>query len=569
MEALKNKICNEKFFSIMHGVGRKLSFKNSNVKFKEERSFNPIFLSSYSLNHLSAYYSSFAAVNNLKKNHIVYYKNSTNENNYSFSSLKYFVVTAAAIAGGGTLYNFGKDLRKNEVNTININNEKQKLINNKYYFLGDKVEIMLNKTKEIYAKTQIGFSLCKIMKNRNNIYCSASQEVKVEKAEISKENEEGKVNYKTGATSTDKTVSSSLTSVSSSSQSSYNGISYKLNHPMWRSEERRPFERKMDDALIFCGTSNAALGNAVADRLRTKLGRVKLSRYADGEVSMQFLDSLRGKNIYIIQPTSPPVNENLMELLLMISTCRRSSAKRITAIIPYYGYARQDRKLSSRVPISAADVARMIEAMGVDRVVAVDLHCGQIQGFFGPRVPVDNLEAQIIGLEHFTSMHLHKPVIVSPDAGGVYRARKFQEGLVARGVEECSIAMLIKQRIKANEIERMDLVGNVEDRDVIIVDDMIDTAGTLCEAAKELRNKGARRVFAFATHGLFSGKAIERIENSCLEEVVVSNTICSNNNENIKKCNRITTLSIAVLIADAIRRIHQKESLNDLFHTGN
>lgn len=353
---------------------------------------------------------------------------------------------------------------------------------------------------------------------------------------------------------------------SASSYSEAGGANYGSSHdfhPMWRSEENRPFERKMEDAILFCGNSNQFLAAEVAYRLSTKLGEVSVKRFADGEVSIQFLDSLRGKDVYIIQPTSPPVNEHLMELLLMVSTCRRASAKKITAVIPYYGYARQDRKLSSRVPISAADVARMLEAMGVDRVVAVDLHCGQIQGFFGPRVPVDNLEAQIIGLEYIQSKNLQKPVIVSPDAGGVYRARKFQEGLLARGHHDCGLAMLIKQRACANEIERMDLVGHVHGSDVIIVDDMIDTAGTLCEAARELRKHGARRIFAFATHGLFSGPSILRIEKSPLEEVIVTNTIKSS--PEASRCPRISTLSMSILLADAIRRIHQKESLNDLF----
>lgn len=335
-------------------------------------------------------------------------------------------------------------------------------------------------------------------------------------------------------------------------------------HPLWRSEEKRPFEKKMENAILFSGSSNPVLSQNIADHLGTILGRVNLKRFADGEVAMQFLESIRGKDVYIIQPTCPPVNENLIELLLMISTCRRASAKKITAVIPYYGYARQDRKLSSRVPISAADVARMIEAMGVDRVVAIDLHSGQIQGFFGPRVPVDNLEAQLIGLDYFTNKELYKPVIVSPDAGGVYRARKFQDGLNYRGIKDCGIAMLIKQRARPNEIEKMDLVGNVYDSDVIIVDDMIDTAGTLCEAAKQLKKHGARRIFAFATHGLFSGPAIDRIENSPLEEVVVTDTVKSN--KNIDDCKKITKLSVSILVADAIRRIHQKESLNDLFN---
>ncbi|EAA19316.1 phosphoribosylpyrophosphate synthetase [Plasmodium yoelii yoelii] len=335
-----------------------------------------------------------------------------------------------------------------------------------------------------------------------------------------------------------------------------------FRNPLWRSEEKRPID-KMENAIIFSGSSNPLLSKKITDHLSTTLGKVNLKRFADGEVSMQFLDSIRGKDVYIIQPTCPPVNENLIELLLMISTCRRASAKKITAVIPYYGYARQDRKLSSRVPISAADVARMIEAMGVDRVVAIDLHSGQIQGFFGPRVPVDNLEAQLIGLDYFTKKNLYKPVIVSPDAGGVYRARKFQDGLNYRGMSDCGIAMLIKQRSKPNEIEKMDLVGNVYDSDVIIVDDMIDTSGTLCEAAKQLKKHGARRVFAFATHGLFSGPAIDRIENSPLEEVVVTDTVKSN--KNIDNCKKITKLSVSVLVADAIRRIQQKESLNDLF----
>ncbi|CDI76390.1 phosphoribosylpyrophosphate synthetase, putative [Eimeria praecox] len=338
------------------------------------------------------------------------------------------------------------------------------------------------------------------------------------------------------------------------------------NHenPLWRSRESQPFTRKLGDALLFTGTANEHLGAAVAERLSTRLGRVSVGRFADGEVNIQFLDSLRGKDVYIIQPTSTPVNDHLMELLLMISTCRRASAKKITAVIPYFGYARQDRKMNSRVPISAADVARMMEAMGVDRVVAVDLHCGQIQGFFGPRVPVDNVEAQIVGLDYFESKELDKPVVVSPDAGGVYRARKFQEGMVRRGYKDCSIAMLIKRRIKANEVESMDLVGSVEGRDAIIVDDMIDTAGTLVEAARELKKKGARRVYAFATHGLFSGPAIDRIQKSALEEVVITDTIKAR--PMVTSCKKIKILSISILLADAIRRIHQKESLNDLFN---
>ena len=202
-------------------------------------------------------------------------------------------------------------------------------------------------------------------------------------------------------------------------------------------------------------------------------------------------DNVRGKDVYIIQPTCIPVNEHLMELLLMVSTMRRASAERITAVIPYYGYARQDRKMTARVPISAADVARLLEAMGVDRVVAVDLHCGQIQGFFGPRVPVDNLDAGTVGVKYFINKGLTNPVVVSPDAGGVYRAKQFREGLnlQAPGLD-AGLAMIIKQRPKAGQVERMDLVGNVDGCDVVIVDDMIDTATTLCIAADELKKAG-------------------------------------------------------------------------------
>lgn len=330
-------------------------------------------------------------------------------------------------------------------------------------------------------------------------------------------------------------------------------------------KERKHVDRetRKEDILVISGNSNIPLAESIVEHMGSKLGKVALGRFADGEVSLRIHESVRGKDVYIIQPTSPPVNEHLMELLLMISTCRRASAKRITAVVPYYGYARQDRKMNSRVPISAADVARLIETMGVDRMVAVDLHCGQIQGFFGPRVPVDNLGAQMVGEDCFVEMGLKNVVVISPDAGGVYRARKFQEGLLQKGVEEVSIAMLIKQRSGANKIDRMDLVGSVQGADCIIVDDMIDTAGTLCEAARELKKHGAKRVFAFATHGLFNGPAVQRIDQSPLEQVIVTDTIKLS--ESAAKCSKIRQLSISVLIADCIRRIHQKESLNVLF----
>ena len=357
-------------------------------------------------------------------------------------------------------------------------------------------------------------------------------------------------------------ASSPILSAESSSQDdplirSVNGEKVKKDRKQIDRESRK------EDILVISGNSNIPLAESIVEHMGSHLGKVSLGRFADGEVSLRIHESVRGKDVYIIQPTSPPVNEHLMELLLMISTCRRASAKRITAVVPYYGYARQDRKMNSRVPISAADVARLIETMGVDRMVAVDLHCGQIQGFFGPRVPVDNLGAQMVGEDCFVKMGLKNVVVISPDAGGVYRARKFQEGLISKGVEEVSIAMLIKQRSGANKIDRMDLVGSVEGADCIIVDDMIDTAGTLCEAARELKKHGAKRVFAFATHGLFNGPAVQRIEQSPLEQVIVTDTIKLS--EAANKCEKIRQLSISVLIADCIRRIHQKESLNVLF----
>mmetsp|Transcript_18757 Transcript_18757/g.26448 ORF Transcript_18757/g.26448 Transcript_18757/m.26448 type:complete len:412 (-) Transcript_18757:39-1274(-) len=328
---------------------------------------------------------------------------------------------------------------------------------------------------------------------------------------------------------------------------------------MWPSKDRP----KSGGLKIFSGNANPSLAKEIASYLGINLGKLTAGRFADGEVNVMVHENVRGKDVYIIQPTCMPVNENLVELLLMVSTMRRASARRITVVIPYYGYARQDRKMTARVPISAADVARLMEAMGVDRVVAVDLHCGQIQGFFGPRVPVDNLDGGIIGVGYFGDKDLHNPVVVSPDAGGVYRAKKFREGLAAKYDLDAGLAMIVKQRARANEIDRMDLVGSVTDSDVIIVDDMIDTAGTLCKAAEILKQHGARRVFAFASHGLFNGEADKRIAESALSEVVVLNTIplssaCANND-------KILQLSVAHLVAQAVYNIHNKKSISALF----
>lgn len=315
---------------------------------------------------------------------------------------------------------------------------------------------------------------------------------------------------------------------------------------------------------LFSGNGNLALSMEIARTLGINLGKATVGKFADGEVNIQIHENVRGKDVYIIQPTCPPVNNNLMELLLMVSTLNRASARRITVVIPYYGYARQDRKMQARVPISAADVARLLEAMGIDRVIAVDLHCGQIQGFFGPRVPVDNLDGGIVGIDHFGGKDLHNPVIVSPDAGGVYRAKKFKEGLAHKyDMPDIGLAMIIKQRARAGTVDQMDLVGDVKDCDCIIVDDMIDTAGTICKAAAVLKEKGARRVFAFASHGLLSGPGNDRIARSAMEECVILDTIPSSPQREANE--KLVVLSVAPLLAQTIFNIHAKKSISALF----
>lgn len=327
----------------------------------------------------------------------------------------------------------------------------------------------------------------------------------------------------------------------------------------WTKEKRESFS----GLKIFTGNSNIPLAKDIAAQLGVSLGKITVNKFADGEVNVMVNENVRGKDVYIIQPTSPPVNETLMELLLMISTMRRASARKITAVIPYYGYARQDRKMQARVPISAADVARLLEAMGVDRVVSVDLHCGQIQGFFGPRVPVDNLDGGNVGVSYFGDMDLHNPVIVSPDAGGVYRAKKFREALQKKHEVDCGLAMIVKQRARAGEIEKMDLVGSVQDCDVIIVDDLVDTAGTLCKAAEILKEYGARRVYCFASHGVFSGPAPLRIAESQLTELVVLDTVPLSSQA--AATGKITQLPVGPMLAQAIYNIHNKKSVSALF----
>jgi ribose-phosphate pyrophosphokinase len=318
---------------------------------------------------------------------------------------------------------------------------------------------------------------------------------------------------------------------------------------------------------LFSANSNTELAASTADYLGIPLGQCSVNKFADGEVSVKVEESVREKDVYIIQPVcrtdTRSVNDTLMELLLMISTMRRASASKITAVIPYFGYARQDRKMSSRVPISAADVATMISAMGVDRVICVDLHCGQIQGFFPPTVPVDNLSAGLVGAHYFAEMpDLKNAVVVSPDAGGVGRAKEFRGVMEGQG-HSVGLAMIIKQRSGASQIEKMDLVGSVEGADCIIVDDIVDTAGTLCEAATQLKKHGARRIFAFITHGLLNGPAGERISKSVIDELVVTNTVPLP--PSCVGVAQVKQLSIAPLLAETMRRNIQHESLGPDF----
>ena len=332
--------------------------------------------------------------------------------------------------------------------------------------------------------------------------------------------------------------------------------------------------KRSANMMLLAGNANPELAEEIAARLGVPLTPAKIGRFVDGEVSIQVMENVRNSDVYIIQPTCPPVNDNLMELLLCTSAVRRAAAAHVTAIVPYYGYARQDRKERSRVPIAAADVAKMMEAMGIDRVCCVDLHCGQIQGFFGPRTPVDNLYATPIAISYFATRQLQNIVVVSPDAGGVARAKMFREGLEASGMR-ATLAMIIPRTAHehgavpsdyADDVPTptSDLVGHVSGCDCIIVDDMIDTAGTLVTAANELTSLGARRVFAFATHGLFSGSAAERIEGSSLEEVVVANTIPLSP-EVSKVTRKVRQISVGKLLAQVIHCIHTGDSVSRLF----
>jgi ribose-phosphate pyrophosphokinase len=307
---------------------------------------------------------------------------------------------------------------------------------------------------------------------------------------------------------------------------------------------------------IFSGQAHARLAGQIAEYLEIPLGRSRTSRFSDGEIFAEIQENVRGVDVYVLQPTCAPVNDNLMELLIMVDALKRASAGSITAVLPYFGYGRQDRKVAPRTPITAKLVSDLITAAGVQRVVSLDLHAGQIQGFFS--LPFDHLYAMPVFLDYLRTRYPNeKPVFVSPDAGGVERTRAYAKRM------ECDLAIVDKRRERANVSEVMNVIGDIEDRDCVILDDMIDTAGTLTTAAKALKEKGARSVSACATHGVLSGPAIDRIANSVLDEVVVSDTIPLS--EAAQKLGRIKVLGVSRLLGEAIKRIHNGDSVSSLF----
>ncbi|MGH7266957.1 MAG: ribose-phosphate diphosphokinase [Candidatus Rokuibacteriota bacterium] len=310
-----------------------------------------------------------------------------------------------------------------------------------------------------------------------------------------------------------------------------------------------PYELK-----LFSGNANRPLAEEIAEALGTPLGQAEVARFSDGEVFVQIDENVRGTDVFLVQPTSPPVNDNLMELLVMLDAFKRASAQRITAVLPYYGYGRQDRKVQPRVPISAKLVADLITVAGAQRLLALDLHAGQIQGFFD--IPVDHLYAAPVIIDWVTRQSLNDLVVVSPDAGGVERARAIAKRLRA------GLAIVDKRREGPNVSVFMHLIGDVKDRDVLIIDDMIDTAGTLVQAADALEREGAQRILACGVHPVLSGPAMARIASSPIEQVVVTNSIALGKD---KPHPKITALSVAPLLAEAIRRIHDEESVSTLF----
>jgi ribose-phosphate pyrophosphokinase len=317
-------------------------------------------------------------------------------------------------------------------------------------------------------------------------------------------------------------------------------------------------ERAKDELEIFTGNSNPALAREVCEHLGVRLGEAEVGRFPDGEVMVEVRENVRGGDCFVLQSICTPPNDNLMELLFLMDALRRASAKRISAVIPYFGYSRQDRKVAPRVPISAKLVADVVTAAGASRVLTVDLHAGQIQGFFN--IPVDNLYAMPVLIQYLRKrLEGRRVSVVSPDAGGVERARAFARRLNA------NLAIIDKRRPRASEVAEMQLVGEVRDSSALLVDDMIDTAGTITEAAKVVMNAGATEVLACATHPILSDPACERLNKSCLKEMITTNTIPLRAKAQAE-LGSLKVLSVASLIAEAIRRIHNEESVSSLFN---
>lgn len=313
--------------------------------------------------------------------------------------------------------------------------------------------------------------------------------------------------------------------------------------------------QQYNNLKLFAGNSNPELAQEISSILAIPLGKAKAAKFSDGEINVTVGETVRGSDCYIIQSTCDPVNDNLMELLIMIDAMKRASASRINAVIPFFGYARQDRKAKARDPISAKLVANLLESAGADRVITMDLHAMQIQGFFD--IPVDHLQGRPVLAEYYTEKKADDIVIVSPDHGGVVRARYMAEML------ECPIAIVDKRRPAPNQSEVMNVIGDVKDKNCIILDDMIDTAGSITNAANAIKKLGAKNVYVAVTHGVLSGPAIERLENSVIEEMIILNTIPLTDEK--KKSTKIKTLSVAPIFAESIRRIHNNEPLSVMF----
>lgn len=313
----------------------------------------------------------------------------------------------------------------------------------------------------------------------------------------------------------------------------------------------------MHNMMLFSGNANPALTQQIANHLNLSIGKATVGTFSDGETMVEILENVRGQDVFIVQSTSYPANDHLMELIIMADALRRSSANRITAVVPYFGYARQDRRVrSARVPITAKVIADMMAAVGISRVLTVDLHADQIQGFF--YIPVDNVYSSAEMLSDISTRNFTNPLVVSPDVGGVVRARA-----IAKRLDDTELAIIDKRRLGPNRAEVMHIIGDVSGRNCLIVDDIVDTAGTLCSAAEKLKEHGAETVSAYITHPVLSGPAVENITASALDEIVVSDTIALS--DSATQCNKIRQISLSGMIANAITRIHQEESISSMF----